>query len=161
TPFTMKILTAAEMQEVDRLTTERIHIQSVTLMENAGRSVVAFIQSRFPNFAQRRILILCGKRNNGGDGFVVARHMLQLGKKPCVALIGSPEEVTGDAATNLRQWRNAVRELHIIRSRNDWLSLRPELQSADIIVDALLGTGAKGPVEGLLAEVIHDVNSGR
>ena len=66
----MKILTAAEMREVDRLTTARYRVPSLILMENAGKSVAEFIQSRFPNFTRRHILVLCGKGNNGGDGFV-------------------------------------------------------------------------------------------
>ena len=69
----MKILTAAEMREVDRLTTKRYGVPSLTLMENAGKSVADFIASRFPDFKRRPIVVLCGKGNNGGDGFVAAR----------------------------------------------------------------------------------------
>src|ERR1700683_3700629 len=71
-PF-MKILTASEMKEVDRLSTERHNIPSLTLMENAGKSVAEFLQRRFPDIARRRIVVLCGTGNNGGDGFGVAR----------------------------------------------------------------------------------------
>jgi hydroxyethylthiazole kinase-like uncharacterized protein yjeF len=78
----MKILTAAEMREVDRLTTVRHHIPSLTLMENAGKSVAEFIASRFPDFARRQLVVLCGKGNNGGDGFVAARHLREMGAKP-------------------------------------------------------------------------------
>ena len=71
----MKILSAAEMREVDRLTTARYGIPGLTLMENAGASVAEFIARRWPKFAQRRIVVLCGKGNNGGDGFVAARRL--------------------------------------------------------------------------------------
>ena len=74
-------------------------------MENAGRSVAEFIQSRFPNLERRRIVVLCGKGNNGGDGFVVARHLKKMGAKPFVYLIGDPRQVKGDAATNLNRWK--------------------------------------------------------
>ena len=87
----MKILTAAEMREVDRQTTARYRVPSLTLMEEAGKSVAAFIQSRFPRFAQRRIVVFCGKGNNGGDGFVVARNLRKMGAKPSVYLSGDPQ----------------------------------------------------------------------
>src|SRR5271167_3246570 len=98
----MKILTAAEMKEVDRLTTARYRVPSLTLMENAGRSVAEFIQSRFSHLAQRRVVVLCGKGNNGGDGFVVARHLLKMGAKPVVHLFADPREIKGDAAATFK-----------------------------------------------------------
>lgn len=154
----MKILTAAEMREVDRLTTERHRVPNLTLMENAGKSVADFIQARFGDLAQRRIVVLCGKGNNGGDGFVAARHLLKMGAKPQVFLITDPRDVKGDAATNLTRWKRASRKLVAIRGIGAWHSSRAALASADIIVDALLGTGLRGPAEGLLAEVIQDIN---
>src|SRR3984957_19965123 len=71
----MKILTASEMREVDRLTTERYGIPSLSLMENAGKSIADFMSARFRRLESRRIIVLCGKGNNGGDGFVTARHL--------------------------------------------------------------------------------------
>jgi ADP-dependent NAD(P)H-hydrate dehydratase / NAD(P)H-hydrate epimerase len=154
----MKILTAAEMRDVDRRTTERDGIPSLTLMENAGRSVAEFIHRRFPSINKRQIVILCGKGNNGGDGFVVARHLQQMGAKPTVILAAAPDDLLGDAGTNLSAWRNADGQLNIVRSIDDWKSQSSTLAQADIIVDALLGTGVRGPVEGLLAQIIEDVN---
>jgi ADP-dependent NAD(P)H-hydrate dehydratase / NAD(P)H-hydrate epimerase len=151
----MKILTAAEMREVDRLTTSRYRVLGLTLMENAGRSVAEFIQSRFSNLAKRRIVVLCGKGNNGGDGFVVARHLLKMGAKPEVYLIGNPRELKGDAATNLKRWKK-VGKLNPDRAldREFFAKLPP----GSIIVDALLGTGVRGAVEGRLRDVINQVN---
>jgi hydroxyethylthiazole kinase-like uncharacterized protein yjeF len=157
----MKILTAAETREVDRLTTERHGIPSATLMENAGKSVVAFIKQRFAKLGRRRIVILCGKGNNGGDGFVVARHLLELGARSAVYLFAEPTEVRGDAAANLQRWQDAGRDLRIVRDGNEWHAAKGSLTTADIIVDALLGTGIRGPVEGLLREAIEDVNRRR
>ncbi len=157
----MKILSAAEMREVDRLTTERFGVPSVTLMENAGTSVAQFLRDRFPNFAQLRIVVLCGKGNNGGDGFVVARHLLDAGAKPTVFLFAAPDELRGDAATNLQRLQAIHRNLQIVRSPGEWLSMKAPLGAADIVVDALLGTGIRGPVEGLLQLVIEDVNRKR
>lgn len=152
----MKILNAAEMREVDRLTTARYRVPGLTLMENAGKSVAEFIQARFPNFTRRHIVVLCGKGNNGGDGFVVARHLLEKGAKVFVYLIGDPREIKGDAATNLRRLKKTSAKFYVDLTSNKggWAGF-PDDQ---IVVDALLGTGARGPVEGRLAEVIAAVN---
>jgi hydroxyethylthiazole kinase-like uncharacterized protein yjeF len=157
----MKILTAAETREVDRLTTERHGIPSLTLMENAGKSIVAFIKQRFAKLGRRRIVILCGKGNNGGDGFVAARHLLEMGARAAVYLFAEPTEVRGDAATNLKRWQDDERDLPTIRSGIEWQAAKVTLASADIIVDALLGTGVRGPVEGLLREAIQEINRRR
>ena len=111
----MKILNAAEMREVDRLTTARYGIPSLTLMESAGASVAEFIAQRWPKFAQRRIVVLCGKGNNGGDGFVVARHLLELGAKPEVYLFAAPDEMHGDAATNSKRWQEISAALQMVK----------------------------------------------
>ena len=97
----MKILTASQMREVDRLSTERYGIPSLVLMENAGSGVVRALESHFPDLAKLRVAICCGKGNNGGDGFVVARHLILKGMQPLVLLFAAPEEVRGDAAANL------------------------------------------------------------
>jgi NAD(P)H-hydrate epimerase len=157
----MKILTAGETRDVDRLTTERLGVPSLTLMENAGKSVAAFIKQRFPKLGRRRIVILCGKGNNGGDGFVVARHLLEMGARATTFLLAEPAEVRGDAAVNLKRWQDAARELRIVRDGNGWQAAKAAVATADIIVDALLGTGIHGPVEGLLREAIEEVNRRR
>ncbi len=157
----MKILSADEMREVDRLTTARYGIPSVTLMEIAGLSVAEFIAQRWPKFAQQRVVVLCGKGNNGGDGFVVARHLLELGAKPEVYLFAAPEEMRGDAATNCKRWQDVSGALRLARNSGDLQDIKPVLEAADVIVDALLGTGTRGAVEGFYAEAIEAVNKRR
>jgi len=152
----MKILTAAEMREVDRLTTKRCAIPSLTLMENAGKSVADFIASRFPDFRRRPIVVLCGKGNNGGDGFVAARHLLKMGAKVQAYLVGDPREVKGDAATNLSRWKKAGGKLLVDRPGK--AAVPAEFTGDAIVIDALLGTGIRGSVEGRLAEVIAALN---
>jgi len=143
------------MREVDRLTTARHRVPSLTLMENAGTSVGEFIASRFPDFKRRTVIVLCGKGNNGGDGFVAARHLQKMGANVSVYLFGGPREVKGDAATNLRRWKQ-IGKLNVDKPSIKGAWLGPE--AGEIIVDALLGTGVRGPLEGRLAEVVRAVN---
>src|ERR1041385_5189180 len=93
----MRVLTAAQMREADRRTIEDIGIPSLVLMENAGRQVVAALEAMHSDLLDRQVAVLCGRGNNGGDGFVVARTLVQRGVDVSVFLIGSPRPITGDA----------------------------------------------------------------
>jgi ADP-dependent NAD(P)H-hydrate dehydratase / NAD(P)H-hydrate epimerase len=154
----MKILTTAETREADRLTTKRCGIPSLTLMENAGTSVAQFLAANFAPISRRRIVALCGKGNNGGDGFVVARKLAEMSSSPQVFLFAEPSEIHGDAAVNLERLKDVALKPIIVREPAQWEGVRQSLASAHIVVDALLGTGLRGKVEGLLAGVIEDVN---
>jgi ADP-dependent NAD(P)H-hydrate dehydratase / NAD(P)H-hydrate epimerase len=157
----VKILTTAEMREVDRLSTERYAIPSLTLMENAGSGVAKLIAARCGDLLKRRIVFLCGKGNNGGDGLVAARHLRQIGADPIVVLCTSRDEVRGDAAINLQRYQITGAQILEARNSSEWANQREYASRAHVIVDALLGTGLRGPVEGLTAEVIRDVNAHR
>jgi hydroxyethylthiazole kinase-like uncharacterized protein yjeF len=157
----MKVLTAEQMREVDRLTTDRYGVPSLQLMENAGAAVADYLSQAFPDLSTRGILVLCGKGNNGGDGFVVARRLRERGAPPRVFLFAELSAVLGDAAVNLQLWQAGGGELHVVTSKSEWATAREALNEADLVVDALLGTGIKGPVEGLLSSVIDDVNEWR
>src|SRR6202795_320273 len=97
----MKIVTAAEMREIDRIPTERFGVPSLTLMENAGTAVAEFVISRYPS--AERIGVICGKGNNGGDGFVAARKLKAAGREVRVVLLAEPSELRGDAAEMFRK----------------------------------------------------------
>ena len=157
----MKVLTAAQMREADRLTTERCGIPGIELMENAGSAIAEFLREKFADLTSRKILILCGKGNNGGDGLVVARRLKDSGCAAVVFLFANPGSVEGDAAANLKRWQQGLGELYVVTSEAEWQSARVALAEADLIVDALLGTGLRGPVEGLLGTVIEDLNGAR
>jgi hydroxyethylthiazole kinase-like uncharacterized protein yjeF len=157
----MKVLTAAQMREADRLTAERYGISSLQLMENAGTAIAEFLREKFDGLAQRKIIVLCGKGNNGGDGLVVARLLKESGCSPEVVLFADPGTTGGDSAVNLKRWQQSLGKLRVVTSSAEWDAVRAELDSADLIVDALLGTGLRGPVEGLLSSVISDVNAAR
>jgi NAD(P)H-hydrate epimerase len=157
----MKALTAAQMREADRLTTERYGISGQELMENAGTAIAQFLREKFGEFGGRKILVLCGKGNNGGDGMVVARLLKDFGAAPRVYLFANPGSVEGDAAINLKRWQRGLGEWNVVTSEAEWEFARAALGDADLIVDALLGTGLRGPAEGLLAAVITDLNEMR
>lgn len=150
------IFTAAEMREVDARAIEALGIPGPRLMENAGRGAAALIAREWAPIRGKRILVLCGKGNNGGDGFVVARHLKTKGARPRVLLVGLRAEVKGDAAQALGRWRGKVEE---IRDEGDMAVVARALGEADIVVDALLGTGLTGPARGVVAQVIERLNN--
>jgi NAD(P)H-hydrate epimerase len=154
----MKALTAAEMHEVDRLTTERFGISGLQLMENAGKSVFDHLRLSLGDAAASHAAVLCGKGNNGGDGFVVARLLQESGLQPKVFLFADPQSVRGDAAENFLRLKKSGADIRIIHDAAAWHATRSEVRKPRVIVDALLGTGLKGRVEGLLASVITEVN---
>jgi NAD(P)H-hydrate epimerase len=149
----MKVLTAAQMREVDRRTIE-MGIPGIVLMENAGHRVVEFLAETFAPLALQRIVILCGKGNNGGDGFVVARQLWTRLRPHSlwVVLAGAPEELKGDALASYRMLE--VCGCPVARE------IRAEMRSATIVLDALLGTGIKGPVIRPMLDWVHEVNNG-
>jgi ADP-dependent NAD(P)H-hydrate dehydratase / NAD(P)H-hydrate epimerase len=153
----MKIVTAAEMREIDRLTTEKYGVPSLTLMENAGTAVARFVLEKFKRL--RRATIFCGKGNNGGDGFVVARKLGDEGRRVTVILLADPSELKGDAAEMFRRMRN---EPLIIRTSDDLKSEAVALAlKTEVILDAILGTGFRPPVTGLYAEAIGLINKSK
>ncbi len=154
----MKILTAAEMQRIDRLTTERYGVPTLTLMESAGRGVVEFLQERFSPLDQQRIVILCGKGNNGGDGMVVARLLRDQGLRPRVLLFTAPTDFRGDAAASYAQLVPSGPP-DIVAGPVSWQALASSLSRATLFIDALLGTGLSKPMEGFLLGVVRDINT--
>jgi NAD(P)H-hydrate epimerase len=156
----MKILTASQMREVDRLTTERYSIPSLLLMENAGCGVVRALESHFADLAKLRVAICCGKGNNGGDGFVVARHLILRHMQPLVLLFAALEEVRGDAAANLAILEKMGISIQAVPehefSEESIQRLFRDLD-ADLMVDALLGTGVRLPVSGFMAAIIQQL----
>jgi ADP-dependent NAD(P)H-hydrate dehydratase / NAD(P)H-hydrate epimerase len=153
----MKILTPEQLREVDRLSTEKYGIPGIILMENAGMRVTEVLEDRFENLDELTVAVLCGKGNNGGDGMVIARQLVQKGCIPFVFLFASEEEVKGDAKVNLEILKALGIPPTIIQSEHDWAEEKLELLDADVIVDALLGTGARKPVEGLYGTVIESL----
>ena len=153
-----KILTASQMKEIDRASIGKLGIPGVVLMENAGRNVAQLVEEKFPAIDKGRITILCGKGNNGGDGFVVARHLLMRGWRPRVVLLAEPDALKGDARTNCSILLQSGLAPTVVPNQSDWFRARTEFLTSSLLVDAILGTGLAGPVEGFYREVILDLN---
>ncbi|MEO7673538.1 MAG: NAD(P)H-hydrate epimerase, partial [Pyrinomonadaceae bacterium] len=170
-----KVLTAAEMREVDRLTTERYGIPSILLMENAAHAVARVITEKLGGSVKcRRILIVSGKGNNGGDGAALARILWNQGASCFVDLIGTVNETSGDARVNYESvlavsessetngpnenclFINEISEEHRATFFLDWRN-----QHMCVLVDALVGTGLTRPLEGSFAEVANAIGRAR
>lgn len=147
----MKIVSAEEMRAIDRLTSERFGVPSLTLMENAGSAVTDHVLSHYGS--AQRIVVFCGKGNNGGDGFVAARQLHERGKNVRVIVLADSTELRGDAATMYRKLPVEAVAVH----SGEELS-RAAASQADLFVDAILGTGFKPPVKGVYAEAIQLLN---
>lgn len=152
----MKILTASEMREVDRVTVERFGVASTTLMENAGAAVARFVLREFPD--HRRIAVLCGKGNNGGDGFVAARHLANAGLSVTVLLLGDPIDLKGDAKAMYERLQ-APHVLARDEAALDSAPVRSLLEDAELLLDAVVGTGFQPPLRGVAAALAERVNS--
>lgn len=155
----MRVLTCQQMRDADRRATDDIGIASLVLMENAGRQVVTSMESAFEDLADAHVAVICGKGNNGGDGFVVARTLSERDIDVSVFLIGTAADVRGDARVNLSILRALDIDVVEIADASAWELHGTDVLAADVIVDAMLGTGLSAPVTGLLETIIADINA--
>jgi hydroxyethylthiazole kinase-like uncharacterized protein yjeF len=147
----LPVFTAAEMRELDARAIGTLGIPGPRLMEAAGAGAARIIAARWRPLRGRSVVVLCGKGNNGGDGFVVARRLRAAGARVRVVLLARRAEVRGDAAAALARWRGRVDE---VTSAPALAAVERALAGADLVVDALLGTGLEGPARGLGGELI-------
>lgn len=152
----MLILTAEEMRAADHATTERFGVASIDLMRHAGQAVARFVEREFPEC--RRIAVLCGKGNNGGDGFVAARALAKAGKNVGVLLLGNARELIGDAKPAFEEMRIAP---VIARDEAELASasVKALFEGVDLLLDAVVGTGFKPPLRGVAAALRDRVNA--
>lgn len=154
----LKVVTATEMQQLDRRATAEYGVPSLVLMENAGSETVREMLAAFPAVRESRVAVLCGRGNNGGDGFVVARHLLERGATVETYLLARRGDVKGDARVNLEILEKLGAGPTEVAGAGDVARLADGIAPAGVVVDALLGTGAQGPARGILAEAIDIVN---
>jgi len=151
-----KIATVEQMRGLDRRTIGENGVAGLVLMENAGRGACAVIQEHFPEL--RRAAVFAGKGNNGGDGLVIARHLQNAGVEVMVLLLAGKDEIKGDARTNLEAWLKMKGKLEQIKSEKDLAGQRPAILHADLLVDAIFGTGLNAEVQGLYRAAIELIN---
>jgi NAD(P)H-hydrate epimerase len=154
----MRVLNTQQMREADRRTIDDIGIPAIVLMENAGRQAVAAMEAAFDDLPTSHVGVLCGRGNNGGDGFVVARTLVQRGVETSVFLLGGVADVRGDARTNLEVLGRIGLTVVEITNAQEWELHFSEISRCDLLVDAILGTGFHGQLNGLLETVVADVN---
>lgn len=148
----MKIATSEEMRETDRITIEERGISGAKLMDEAGASAADFIREKYPSGAA---VIVTGKGNNAGDGFVVARYLFEKGYQTTLLMLCGEEQLQADAILHYKNIPAGV----IKKVAQTYDECRPFLKDCDFIVDAILGTGVKGEVKGFWGEVIALINS--
>ena len=144
------VLTAAQMRDADRRTIEEIGLPGAVLMENAGAAVARALRERYPD--ARRPLVLCGRGNNGGDGFVIARYLLDL--DPSVFLFGARQDVRGEARVHMGAFERSGGTLVEVTAEDGWARVRAAAARAGVAVDALLGTGLHEAPTGPMAQAI-------
>lgn len=149
------ILSRAQMRAYDRYAIETCHVPGVVLMENAGRGAADVAVRLLPSVGGARVVVVCGAGNNGGDGFVVARHLWSRGADVSVFLAGSPERVFGDARINHDAYLDLGGQVTIVR---ELAELEAALGLADLVVDALFGTGLDREIKGAMAHIIEAIN---
>jgi NAD(P)H-hydrate epimerase len=156
----VKVVTAAEMQAIDRESIEVVGIPSLELMERAGQQVFGVIMERFAPLTDRKVLVVCGKGNNGGDGLVVARQLLNSGYQTEVILLGRPEDLSGDALANYARLKEEHgHRIHEAPNEEAVAKLSPHMEHYDVIVDAIFGTGLTSPAKGHYAYAIGQINA--
>jgi len=154
----MEVLDTARMRQADRVAIEEMRIPGLVLMENAGRGVVEVMLDEIPRIGSRRVWVVAGPGNNGGDGFVVARHLSRHGVAARVLLVGrSIARLAGDARTMAAAWNGIGGETLEVADAKRWRSVA-EFLAGDVIVDALFGTGLSHPLDGLAAEVVEAID---
>jgi NAD(P)H-hydrate epimerase len=153
-------LTREQIRRVDRIAAEHFAIPGIVLMENAGRNAAEVIRRELLSDRDPgRVAIVCGGGNNGGDGFAIARHLANAGVEATVYLAADPAKLTGDAETNHRIVERMQIPVTSVRTAEGLAAAQREWRRADVLVDALLGTGFAGQVRAPLSDVIDAINA--
>lgn len=146
------------MKEIDRMAIEEWGIAGPVLMENAGRAVVDAIEKELRGVKKQRFLVVCGKGNNGGDGFVITRHLLNRGAEVNCILLGKIDDLKGDALTNAQILFNAAYKILEVSTPEELSRLSALTCRVSVIIDALFGTGLSSPPQGIFAKAIQLIN---
>ena len=157
----MKLIKAEDMKEIDRRATSEYGIPSLVLMENAGIRTVEMAQEMLPFIAGKKIIILTGRGNNGGDGLVAARHLYNHGADPVVFIMGDPGQLSPDGRVNHGILQKLTHKIYPLTEAEHREKLILEMLGAELVIDALFGIGFKGSLDDLTASVAHIVNKSK
>ncbi|AOT71698.1 NAD(P)H-hydrate dehydratase [Geosporobacter ferrireducens] len=154
----MKIVNNTQMKQLDRMTIERYGIPGVLLMENAGIAVFQEVVRHLQNLIGKKVAIVCGRGNNGGDGFVVARHLFQHKVEVKVFIAGNPAVIGGDAKTNFEILKLLEAPIEVLSPGEGRSDLSNQLKEYDLIVDAIFGIGLDRNIDAFIQDVIETIN---
>jgi NAD(P)H-hydrate epimerase len=157
----LKVATAEEIRSIDQIAIQEYGIPGIVLMENAGAGMVRAMIERYEDLTGKNVVVVCGKGNNGGDGFVVARHLANQGVYPKVVLLAERSKIQGDARINLDIVDRMKIPLLEAPNAESFSKVKEVISKADLIVDAILGTGLKAAVDGFYKDVIEFINNRR
>lgn len=152
-------LTCQQLRELDVLAIEHVGLPGLVLMENAARSVAEFVYAGLFDPTRAIVVILCGPGNNGGDGLAIARHLRNADVPVVVALAAAADSYTGDALVNLGIYRRMEQPLIDASTLAGLEEMKRRIAGADVVVDALLGSGSKGPPRGAIGELVALANA--
>jgi NAD(P)H-hydrate epimerase len=155
------VMSRDEVRAFDRWAIDQVGIPGMVLMENAGRSCAELIKEKLPAKLDPKVCIFCGTGNNGGDGYVIARHLINTGFTVVVVLCGDPNKVKGDAKTNLEILEQLGQPIEVLETASGKISSQVArlAAGADMIVDALFGTGLSGNLSEEHVEFIEGINA--
>lgn len=154
----MEFLTRHQIRLIDNYAIEHLGLAGIVLMENAGRNVAEAVSKYMGGVGGRHIAIVAGGGNNGGDGFVAARHLAMHQARVSVFCIVPFEQFSGDAKTNLNVIRKLEMDVHPL-AEPQIKTLAATLKNFELIIDAIGGTGIKGPLHGVIAEAVQQLNA--
>ena len=154
-------LTRDEARRCDEFATRELGVPSLVLMENAGRGAAEVVRERYAPLRRGRFVVAAGPGNNGGDGFVIARHLFRCGEPVEVVLCGARDRLTPDAATNLQIVERLGIPVQLVADDAAARAAVARLTADDVVVDALLGTGFQGSVRAPMATLIEAINAAR
>jgi NAD(P)H-hydrate epimerase len=155
----MRLVKTSEILEMDRITIQELGIPGAVLMENAARGAIRLFLDHFAPPGNSHVVILCGRGNNGGDGYVMARYLKQRGLRVTVIVLSELDKISGDALINLDVLRRMPLEILEVPDSKKWVKGRRVIRNCDFIIDGIFGTGLNSPVRGFYGKVIVDVNS--
>ncbi|MFZ3063482.1 MAG: NAD(P)H-hydrate epimerase, partial [Actinomycetota bacterium] len=155
----MRVVTGREMQAIDKEAIEKFGVLSLELMERAGAEVARAAQRMLSGGVGKNVVVVAGKGNNGGDGFVTARRLHETGLKVKLFLLSPPEALTGDASAKYQMVKDVLESTSL--NEENLSTLTQALDQADLIIDAIFGTGFSGRVEAFPEEIIRLINQSK